>query len=107
MARTKWNTAGAVAHVRPKAQRAVNRALLVGEGVAKANTPVLTGTARRSVHIEEGPDHPTRVSGQLGSDVAYFKWIEIGSRGRRGKYMLAQGLQAAAASLQGELKAID
>lgn len=107
MARTRWKASVQVLdHYRPRAQQAVNRALLVGEAVTKVNTPVLTGTARRSVHIEPGTDTGTRVSGQLGSNVGYFKWIEIGSHGRPGKFPLAKGLQAAKAALPGELRKV-
>lgn len=107
MARSRWKSRGEILdHYRPLAQQAVNRALLVGEGVAKANTPVKTGTARRDVHIEPGEDTGERVSGRLGANVAYYKWIEIGSNGRPGKFPLAKGLQAAAGALDRELKAI-
>lgn len=114
MAKAKWKSKGTILErYRPQAQLAVHRALLVGEGVTKANTPVRKstskirgGTARRSVHIEPGTDTGTRVSGQLGSNVLYFKWIEIGSRGRPGKYPLAKGVEAAKAALSQELKAI-
>lgn len=107
MARSKWKSRGEILdHYRPQAQRAVNRALLVGEGVAKANTPVLSGTARRDVHIEPGEDTGARVSGRLGANVRYFKWIEIGAKGRPGKFPLAKGLQAARGALDRELKAI-
>lgn len=106
MPKSKWKSSREILeHYRPQAQQAVNRALLVGEGVTKANTPVKTGTARRSVHIEPGPETGTRVSGQLGSNVGYYKWIEIGSNGRPGKFPLAKGLQAARGALDRELKA--
>jgi len=106
VARIKWNGNQALAYYRPQAQRAVNRALLVGEGVSKAHMPVLSGTARRSVHIEEGTSTSERVTGQLGSSIIYVKWIEIGSRGRPGKFPLAKGLDAAVPALKQELKAL-
>lgn len=92
MPRSKWKSkAEILEHYRPQAQVAVNRALLVGEGVTKDNTPVKTGTARRSVHVEPGPDTGNRVSGQLGSNVNYFKWIEIGSNGKPGSSRWPRG----------------
>ena len=110
MAKTKWKTnAQVLAYYRPQAQRAVNRALLVGEGVAKVNAPVARvkgGTLRRSIHVEPDTGTETRPSAQLGSSVTYAKWQEIGSNGRPGKFFLAKGLQAARAALPNELKAI-
>src|SRR5687767_5052647 len=65
MGKVNWKSKGEIlAHYRPQVQQAVNRALLVGEDAAKVNTPVgrvRGGTLRRSIHVDPGPEHPTRV----------------------------------------------
>lgn len=47
---------------------------ITGEGFAKKDTPVDTGTARNSVsHAVKGNDV------YLGSNLDYFKWLELGT----------------------------
>lgn len=94
----------------------VRRMMRVGfgaEGRAKTRTPVLTGNARRSLHTIVQDEHGNRMDGPgadengqgvptypgtghlsaiVGSNCGYYKYIEIGARGRAGKAPLAGAL---------------
>ena len=59
--------------------------------LAKAETPVITGTAQGSIRTEDARIFRRQhiVEGRWGSfDVNYFIWLEIGGRGRTGIFML-------------------
>lgn len=93
------------------------------EGRAKRGTRVLTGNARRSLHTvvidEQGnrmdgaitdsngnatPSYPAtgRMTVIVGSNCGYYKWLEIGSRGRAGDAALASALAGAGADIARE-----
>lgn len=116
--------------VRRQVVQAVERAGRAGEAETRARTPVETGYAARSVHLvvvdeagqriagdrDDGngnptPDYPAtgRITAYLGSNTAYrdrrrgrgyYKWLEIGARGRPGRHMLARGYDVAVAALR-------
>ena len=57
---------------------AVNAGLLVIQNEAQAQTPYLTGTLRRSIHLGEGKTGATNAYNTTGTDVAYAARIEYG-----------------------------
>ena len=79
---------------------------LHGVHIAKANTPVRTGLARNSVHMEL-THAGTIITIWVGSSgVRYFLWIEIGARGRPGKAPLGKAFAAMQLLLASRLRAV-
>jgi hypothetical protein len=75
------------------------------EREAKILTPVDTGLARSSVRMEI-ERHGHRIVVTVGSNVIYFIWIEIGTRGRPGAAPLARSLPVAVAAVRRGLQAL-
>lgn len=74
-------------------------ALIVSRN-AKKNTPVLTGTLRRSITARALS--PTR--GIVGSNVRYAPFVHNGARGRAGRPFLRQGLEQSRGELEDFLR---
>jgi len=100
-----WKGDQLAAHVHAQAAQAVKRAALAGEAQVKELTPVDTGRARRSVHtaIEETPH---RITATVGGNVAYYIYIELGSRGRPGKAPVGHSVDDMVRQLKNEIKAM-
>ncbi len=63
-------------------------AALVAQNDAKRRAPYLTGTLRRSIHMEDKDSHAVAV----GTDVPYARIIEYGGPGRAAKPYLRPAL---------------
>lgn len=88
--------------IQQAARRGIDETLARCVPIAKANTPVRTGTAQGSIKFEPAIVKGNRVVGRWGSfNVRYFIWLEIGARGKPGRHML----RSAAAREYPQLKA--
>ena len=68
-------------------------------------TPVATSILQGSMRFEPAKRQGTKVRGQWGSfDVNYALWVEIGSQGRAGVYMLSRTADAVYPELAGNIK---
>lgn len=97
------------------------------EGRAKAKTRVKTGNARRSLHTVVIDERGTRLDGPsadengrgipeypatghlcviVGSNCGYYKWLEIGARGRAGDAALAGALAGVDADVLREFRGL-
>ncbi len=97
-----WKGDQLAAHVHAQAAQAVRRAALAGEAQIKERTPVETGRARRSVHaiVEETPN---AIVATLGGNVAYYIYIELGSRGRAGQAPVGHSVDDMVRQLKDEI----
>ena len=87
--RVKWEGDKIPARVAVAARKAIDETLALCIAPAKAETPVVTGTAQGSIQMRLAKIIGNLVTGQWGSfDVNYFIWLEIGARGRTGIHML-------------------
>lgn len=105
MAKVDWHGHELLARTRAAVRPAMHRTGLRVEARAKENTRRdfhKTGHAMRSIHtiVQETP---ATVTVQTGSNVDYFKWGEIGTRGRPGHAMLGKAMNGVETDLQHEL----
>ena len=64
-------------------QKDIEKAALTLEKNAKQNCPVDTGKLRASITTEVG-----NLEAEVGTNVEYAPYVELGARGRDGKHML-------------------
>lgn len=92
--RLNWNGDDISKRVLNAMRRAADESMAAAIPVAKARTPVVTGTAQGSIRLEPARIFRDEVRGRWGSfDVNYFIFLETGARGRPGLNML-RGAQA-------------
>ncbi len=73
---------------------------------AKENTPVVTGTAQGSIQFRPSGIFGKFVRGRWGSfAVIYFIWLEIGTRGLPGHFMLRRSADANYPNLAANIRA--
>ena len=81
--RVKDNTDEVLSAVEKAIERGLEAIGLTVEGHAKEITPVDTGRLRNSIsHAVEDK------AAYIGTNVEYAPYVELGSRGRKGKHML-------------------
>jgi phage gpG-like protein len=81
--RTKDNTKEVLSAMEKAVERGLEAIGLTAEGHAKKETPVDTGRLRNSIaHAVEDK------AAYIGTNVEYAPYVELGSRGRKGKHML-------------------
>lgn len=74
-------------------------------GEVKDNTKIRTSVLQGSMRFEPAKRQGNKVSGRWGSfDVNYALWVEIGSQGRPGGYMLTRTADAVYPKLAGNIK---
>lgn len=88
------------------ARRGIDETMGACIGPAKERTPVVTGAAQGSVKIVQLARHlGNRLVGLWGSaDINYYIWIEIGARGRTGRYPLRRAADQEYPSLAQRIK---
>lgn len=120
---SKWSQAekSILAAIVPRAARVG----FAAEARAKRGTKVLTGNARRSLHTVVVDENGTRLDGPatdengralpsypatgrlsvfVGSNCGYYKWLEIGSRGRAGSGALGAALAGVGTDIAREFR---
>ncbi len=75
MANKTMTIAEAIADIKRKRDMAMQEILLMVEADAKMNTPVRTGTLKRSITHEMKSDENKTV-GSVGSNVEYAYWVD-------------------------------
>lgn len=91
--------------VRDAAVAGVDETLAKCVREAKDITPVVTGILQGSLRFEPAKRQGDKVRGRWGSfDVNYALWVEIGSQGRAGVYMLTRTADAVYPELTGNIK---
>ena len=72
---------------------------------AKPITPVITGILQGSIKFEPAQKKGLKITGFWGSfDVNYALWVEIGSHGRAGVFMLTSTADDVYPELAGNIK---
>lgn len=101
--RVRFNRLPAVARAMPdKVADCMQRAIYVGEAVAKANARVDTGYMRGAIHGQV--DRGRTVVGWLISPASYSRHQEYGTRVMAGKAFMRPGADAALRELKRNLR---
>ena len=79
----KDNTDEVLAALERAKRRGLEAIGLTAEGYAKRETPVDTGRLRNSISHATDDE-----AAYIGTNVEYAPYVELGARGRQGKYML-------------------
>lgn len=102
---TKWNATGIINDIRSKAADALNDIAQEAVDETKPRTPIETGELQASMRVIEHANS-RKLEATWGSEKDYAFWVEVGSGGKAGAYMIRHGMQVAHPHLLKRLEGI-
>jgi len=102
----KWRGPEVQASVLEATRKAIDETMGDASVEAQQNTPVRTGTLKRSIRPHQPAQvQGTRVEGEWGShDVGYAIFVEVGTSNRSGRHMLTNAADQEYPKLAGRIK---
>jgi len=98
MATVTWDIDALAKEIQGEVVAAVKETTAETRDIAREIAPVRTGEYRDGI-IDQYEETPTSVTGEVVATAPYSIYVEVGSRGRPGKAVLATAIQGADARL--------
>lgn len=101
---TKWNDEGLKAAIRRAVVPKLNETANEGVDTTQSRTPVATGQLRDEMRVIEQATTSKPEATWGNNTTPYVIPVEIGTRGRAGRYMIRQGFQESNSKLMNKLR---